>query len=158
MIPRIQESGRSARPYGYVGPRGPRDPRTPRAPTVIGWNPRMPRSKLSILLGLAAWLACASAPRIEHGIGTARSFSPADRFAPASVGLLATENPDFDEPALENLQELLEKTIGWHGLTLAPDDAADWLVSCAFRKRLVWKSDISREPVTEPWHPHPTRV
>jgi hypothetical protein len=118
----------------------------------------MPRSALSILLTLAASLACASAPRIEHRVGTARTFSPTDRFAPATVGLLATENPDFDEPALENLQELLEKSIGWRGLTLAEGDSADWLVSCAFRKRLVWKSDISREPVSEPWHPHPTRV
>ena len=118
----------------------------------------MLRSKLAILLGLAASLACASAPRIEHGVGTGRSFSQADRFAPAAVGVLATENPDFDEPALENLQELLERSIGWRGLTLAEGDTADWLVSCAFRKRLVWKSDISREPVSEPWHPHPTRV
>jgi len=118
----------------------------------------MPRSTLSILLWLATSLACASPPRIEHHVGTGRSFPPTDRFAPATVGLLATENPDFDEPALENLRELLEKSIGWHGLTLAEDDSADWLVSCAFRKRLVMKSDISREPVTEPWHPHPTRV
>jgi hypothetical protein len=118
----------------------------------------MRRSKLSPLLGLVASLACASAPRIEHGVGTGRSFSPSDRFAPASIGLLATENPDFDEPALENLVELLEKSIGWRGLTLAEGDSADWLVSCAFRKRLIWKADISREPVTEPWHPHPTRV
>ena len=118
----------------------------------------MPLSKRSILLCFAATLACASPPRIEHGVGTGRSFMPSDRFAPATVGVLATENPDFDEPALENLQELLEKSIGWRGLTLAEDDAADWLVSCAFRKRLVMKSDISREPVTEPWHPHQTRV
>jgi hypothetical protein len=118
----------------------------------------MPRPTLSILVWLAASLACASAPRIEQHVGTGRTFSPADRFAPAAVGVLATENPDFDEPALENLQELLEKSIGWRGLTLAEGDTADWLVSCAFRKRLVLKSDISREPVTEPWHPHQTRV
>ena len=118
----------------------------------------MPRSTLLVLVWLAASLACASAPRIEQHVGTGRTFSKADRFAPATVGLLGTENPDFDEPALENLRELLEKSIGWRGLTLAEDDAADWLVSCAFRKRLVLKSDISREPVTEPWHPHATRV
>ncbi|HVN39446.1 MAG TPA: hypothetical protein VMW19_14885 [Myxococcota bacterium] len=118
----------------------------------------MPRSKRAILLGLAASLACASAPRIEHGVGSWRSFSAADRFAPATLGVLAAENPGFDEPALENLQELLEKSIGWHGLTLAEDDAADWLVSCAFRKRVIWREDISRQPVTEPWYPHATRV
>jgi hypothetical protein len=116
------------------------------------------RSKLPILLCLAAALGCAGAPRIEHTVGGARSFSASDRFAPASIGLLGTENPDFDEPALESLRELLEKSIGWRGLTLAPDDAADWLVSCAFRKRLIWKADISREPVTEPWRPQRTRV
>jgi hypothetical protein len=113
---------------------------------------------LSLLLYAAVWLGCASKPRIEPGVGEARLFAPADRFAPASTGLLGTENPDFEEPALESLHELLETSIGWRGLTMAPADSADWLVSCAFRKRLVFKGDITREPVIEPWRPQQTRV
>ena len=113
---------------------------------------------LALLLYAAVWLGCINKPRIEHGVGEARIFAPADRFAPASTGLLGTENPDFDEPALESLHELLETSIGWRGLTMAPADTADWLVSCAFRKRLVFKGDITREPVIEPWRPQQTRV
>ena len=110
------------------------------------------------LLVAALWLGCMNAPRVEPVVGETRVFAPVDRFAPASTGLLGTENPDFDEPALESLHELLETAIGWRGLTLAPADSADWLVSCAFRKRLVFKGDISREPIVEPWRPQQTRV
>jgi hypothetical protein len=115
-------------------------------------------ARLAFVLLAAGWLACIGKPRIEPGVGETRVFAPADRFAPASTGLLGTENPDFDEPALESLHELLETSIGWRGLTLAPADSADWLVSCAFRKRLVFKGDIAREPVIEPWRPQQTRV
>ena len=113
---------------------------------------------LALLLYAAVWLGCINKPRIVPGVGEARTFAPADRFAPATTGLLGTENPDFDEPALESLHELIETSIGWRGLTMAPADTADWLVSCAFRKRLVFKGDITREPVIEPWRPQQTRV
>jgi hypothetical protein len=115
-------------------------------------------ARFAFVLFAAALLGCMTKPRIEQGVGESRTFAPNDRFAPASSGLLGTENPDFDEPALESLRDLLEKSIGWRGLTLAPADSADWLVSCAFRKRLVFKGDISREPVIEPWRPQQTRV
>ena len=114
-------------------------------------------AKISAAL-LVSLLGCANAPRIEPVIGATRVFSPSDRFAAASTGVLGAENPDFDEPALESLREVIEKAIGWRGLTMAPDDAADWLASCAFRKRIIWKGDITRDPVVEPWRPQRTRV
>jgi len=110
-------------------------------------------AKPSAALLLAAALACANAPRIELGAGATRVFAPDDRFAPAALGVLAMENPDFDEPELESLHEVLGKAIGWRGLLTAPEDAADWWVSCAFRKRIVWKGDVTREPITQPWRP-----
>ena len=144
---------------GYAAPRVDGPPSTARAATVLPWLFRMRRaSRFAFVLLTAVWLGCMTKPRIVPVVGEARTFSPADRFAPASTGLLGTENPDFDEPALESLRELLETSIGWRGLTLGPADSADWLVSCAFRKRLVFKGDISREPVIEPWRPQQTRV
>jgi len=115
-------------------------------------------ARFAFVLLAAVWLGCMTKPRIVSVVGESRTFSLEDRFAPASTGLLGTENPDFDEPALESLRELLETSIGWRGLTLGTADSADWLVSCAFRKRLVFKGDISREPVIEPWRPQQTRV
>lgn len=117
----------------------------------------MLRTATPALLLLAA-LACANAPRIEQGVGADRVFSAEDRFAPAATSVIAAENPDFAEPELENVHAVIGRAIGWRGLTTAPEKTADWWVSCAFRKRLVWKGDITREPVIEPWRPAQVRV
>lgn len=153
MIQDVRNHERDTRPRGSTGSRSARNE------PVLPWSLGMHRAaSLAVLLFAAMCLGCAMKPRIQPGVGESRTFAPADRFAPASTGLLGTENPDFDEPALESLHELLETSIGWRGLTMAPSDSADWLVSCAFRKRLVFKGDISREPVVEPWRPQQTRV
>jgi hypothetical protein len=117
---------------------------------------RVPKTQAVLLL--AAALACAGAPRIEVVTGATREFAPRDRFAPAPLGVLGSENPDFEQPELESLQDVLARAIGWRGLVSAPEDAADWWASCAFRKRLVWKGDLTREPVTQPWRPARARV
>lgn len=116
-------------------------------------------AQASSALLIVAALACATAPRIEVVTGATREFAPSDGFAPAAESVLGMENPEFEEPELESLYELLGGAIGWRGLRTAPEDSADWLVSCAFRKRLVWKGDITREPITQPWRPQaPPRV
>ena len=116
------------------------------------------RRTATLALPLITALACAGAPRIQQTVGADRVFSPQDRFAPASASVLGAENPTFDEPELDNLEDLIGKAIGWRGLTMAPEKDADWWVSCAFRKRLIWIGDITREPITEPWRPSRPRV
>jgi hypothetical protein len=112
---------------------------------------------LAALVG-AAGLGCATGPLIEVRSGAEREFAPGDRFAPANPGVLALENPDLLDFDLEALHQQIESAIGWRGLRTAPEQDADWLISCAFRKRIVWRGDIgSAETFVEPWDPHGRR-
>ena len=108
---------------------------------------------LPIALLAAAALACASGPRIEVGTGEAREFSTEDRFAPAHIGVLEIENPVLESAELWSVQRALERAIGWRGLRTSVPEDADWLVSCAFRKRLIWPDDPNGEGRIEPWSP-----
>jgi hypothetical protein len=53
---------------------------------------------------------------------------------------------------------MLEGALGWRGLALASRDDADWLVSCAFRKRLIWRGELGVETFSEPWQPERARA
>lgn len=111
------------------------------------------RRTLDLLLLAAAALACTSAPRITVNTGTARDFDVNDRFSPANMGVLEMENPAFENAQLWDVRNALESAIGWRGLRMAVEEEADWLVSCAFRKRLKFPRDNSMDDVIEPWHP-----
>jgi hypothetical protein len=108
------------------------------------------------LLGLlaAAALGCVSGPRIEIRTGASQAFDVNERFAPANLGLLELENPGFESAELWNVQRAIEQAIGWRGLRTATEAEADYLVSCAFRKRLSWPQDNMADVVVEPWRPH----
>jgi hypothetical protein len=108
---------------------------------------------LPLALLLPAALACASGPRIEVRTGVDRQFEAADRFAPANVGVLEMENPVLATEQLWDVQRALESAIGWRGLRMAVEEEADWLVSCAFRKRLKFPRDAMADDVVEPWRP-----
>jgi hypothetical protein len=109
-------------------------------------------------LAAAAGLGCATGPLIEVRSGAEREFAPSDRFAPANPGVLALENPDLLDLDLEMLHRHLGSAIGWRGLRTAPEEEADWLISCAFRKRTIWRGDLGGpETVVEPWDPQGRR-
>jgi len=115
----------------------------------------MPRRLPLALALLCCALACANKPRIEVNTGMAREFDVNDRFAPANLGVLEMENPAFQSAELWDVRNALESAIGWRGLRMAVEEDADWLVSCAFRKRLKFPRDNSMADVVEPWHPAP---
>jgi hypothetical protein len=111
------------------------------------------------VLGWIAALACASGPLIEIATGADREFAPSDRFSPANTGLLAIENPDLLDIDLEELQRSIGSAIGWRGLRTASEQEADWLISCAFRKRIIWRSDLGGpQTFVEPWDPQGRRA
>jgi hypothetical protein len=112
-----------------------------------------PRRPLALALLLTAALACANKPRVEINTGDGREFAAGDRFAPANVGVLELENPVFESEMLWSVQHALESAIGWRGLRMAVPEEADWLVSCAFRKRLKFPRDAMADDIEEPWRP-----
>jgi hypothetical protein len=120
------------------------------------------RSTRVCVLGWLGWIAalgCASGPLIEIATGADREFAPSDRFAPAHTGVLAIENPDLLDIDLEELHRHIGSAIGWRGLRTASEEEADWLISCAFRKRIIWRSDLGdTETFVEPWDPQGRRV
>jgi len=118
------------------------------------------RSTLLCVFGWTALLGgCATGPLIEIGIGAERDFEASDRFAPANTGLLAIENPDLLDIDLEELRRHIGSAIGWRGLRTASEQEADWLLSCAFRKRIVWQPDLGGpQTFVEPWDPQGRRV
>ena len=63
------------------------------------------------------------------------------------------ENPVLDDRPARDLRSALESAIGWRGLRMAVEEEADWLVSCAFRKRLKFPRDAMADDVIEPWRP-----
>jgi hypothetical protein len=105
------------------------------------------------VLGWIAAFGCASGPLLDVSTGADREFAKSDGFAPANMGVLAIENPDLLEIDLEELHRLIGSAIGWRGLRVSSEEEADWLISCAFRKRLIWRGDLGTETLIEPWNP-----
>jgi hypothetical protein len=117
------------------------------------------RSTLLCVLGWITSLGCASGPLIEVRAGADHEFAPGDRFAPAHTGVLALENPDLLDIDLEELQRHIGSAIGWRGLHTASEEEADWLVSCAFRKRIIWQPELGGpQTFVEPWDPQGRRA
>ncbi len=119
----------------------------------------MPRRSTRLcVLGWIAAFGCATGPIIEVGAGADREFAASDRFAPANMGVLAIENPDLLDIDLEELHRHIGSAVGWRGLHTASEEEADWLISCAFRKRIIWRGDLGTETFIEPWDPQGRRV